>query len=161
MIGEERLVCVDPGLLTGVALLRRVGNDVQVEKSAELSEDELAAWLRIEMYDWQGREAEGVDVTVVVEQFFITAQTAKNSQAPWSLENIGITKQVLRDECYPVERVYWQKPSAAKSVVPNEKLQRLKLWHRGGAGHANDAIRHGVLCLIKRGWVDPRMLRGD
>lgn len=161
MIGEERLVCVDPGLMTGVALLRRSGDAVKIEKSAELEEWEVASWLRIEMHGWIEWEATGIDLSVVVEQFFITAQTAKNSQAPWSLELIGVTKQVLRDECYDTSRVYWQKPSAAKSVVPNEKLQRLGLWHRGGAGHANDAIRHGVLCLIKRGWSDPRLLRED
>lgn len=161
MIGEERLICVDPGLLTGVALLSRGDDTVSVVDSAELPEDEVAAWLRIQLHGWTEQEAAGVDVNVVVEQFFITAQTAKNSQAPWSLELIGVTKQVLRDECYDTGRVYWQKPSAAKSVVPNEKLHRLGLWHKGGAGHANDAIRHGALCLIKRGWVDPRMLRAD
>jgi hypothetical protein len=85
-------------------------------------------------------------------------ETAKNSQAPWSLEMIGVLKQVCRDYHYPLELVYAQRPTEAKNVVPNPKLKRLELWHRGGAGHANDAIRHAVLCLIKRGWEDPRLL---
>lgn len=161
MRGFEILLCVDPGLLTGVALLSRTHDQVDLLQSYELPEDEFAPWLRINMHGWAEREETGLDVTVVCEQFFITAQTAKNSQAPWSLENIGILKQTLRDECYPPERVYWQKPSAAKTVVDNPKLQRLGLWHKGGAGHANDAIRHGVLCLIKRGWSDPRLLKGE
>lgn len=161
MNGDEFLVCVDPGLATGVALLRRVKDIVTVVESHELAESGVAPWLRTKVKDWADLESQETTLSVVCEQFFITAQTAKNSQAPWSLENIGILKQCLRDVYYPLTRVYWQKPSAAKSVVTNEKLHRLELWHKGGAGHANDAIRHGVLCLIKRGWVDPRMLKED
>jgi hypothetical protein len=26
------------------------------------------------------------------------------------------------------------------------------VWHRGGAGHANDAIRHGMYRAIQLGW---------
>jgi hypothetical protein len=40
-------------------------------------------------------------------------------------------------------------------------LKRLDLWHRGGAGHANDAIRHAVTAAIKSRWRDPRMLPPD
>lgn len=161
MIGFETLLCIDPGLLTGVAALTRLNDKVVVDESLELAEGEVAPWLRRKLTDWDYYEdRRDHTMTVVAEQFFITAQTAKNSQAPWSLELIGVTKQVLRDVHYPLERVYWQKPSAAKAVVDNEKLKRLELWHRGGAGHANDAIRHGVLCLIKRGWVDTRLLGG-
>lgn len=156
------LLCVDPGLLTGVAALERIDDNVKLLGSAERNEDQFANWFRTMLDEGVNEEQHhGQVLSIVCEQFFITAQTAKNSQAPWSLENIGIMKQCLRDIGYPLERVFWQKPSAAKLVVPNDKLHRLELWHRGGAGHANDAIRHGVLCLIKRGWVDTRMLRAD
>lgn len=158
MRGNERLISVDPGLKTGVALLDRKGDDVSLTLSAELNEAELAPWLRMCLHNWRELEDEDVTVTVVFERFLITMETAKNSQAPWSLEMIGVLKQVCRDYGYPLELIYAQRPTEAKNVVPNPKLKRLGLWHRGGAGHANDAIRHGVLCLIKRGWEDPRLL---
>jgi len=156
--GQERLVSVDPGLVTGVTLMDRSADTVKVTLSAELGESEVAPWLRMCLSDWESLEEQGIIFSVVCESFFITAQTAKNSQAPWSLEMIGVLKQVCRDLNYPLDLIYWQKPSAAKTMIDNAKLRRLELWHRGGAGHANDAIRHGVLCLINRGWRDSRFL---
>jgi len=157
--GSERILCVDPGLKTGVARLDRSENDVTVNESFELDEHEVAPWLREHLAGWTDRMTSGEGHTIVVyERFIITPRTATLTQAPWSLELIGVTKQVCRDLEYPVERMYGQTPAEGKSVVDNKKLQRLELWHRGGAGHANDAIRHGVLNLINRGWRDPRFL---
>lgn len=158
MQGSERLVAIDPGLMTGAALLDRHGDSVKVTLSAELQEHEVAPWLRMCMNNWRELDEQGVTFSVIFERFLITAETAKNSQAPWSLEMIGVLKQVCRDYEYPLELVYAQRPTEAKNIVPNEKLRRLGLWHRGGAGHARDAIRHGVLCLIKRGWEPVQLL---
>jgi hypothetical protein len=158
MRGNERLVCVDPGLMTGVALIDRRGDDLSLTLSGELGESEVADWLRMCLHDWEKLEENGIVVSVVYERFLITMETAKNSQAPWSLEMIGVLKQVCRDYNYPLDLIYAQRPSEAKSIVTNAKLKRLGLWHKGGAGHALDAIRHGVLCLVKRGWEDSRLL---
>ena len=57
--------------------------------------------------------------------------------------------------------VEFQSPAEAKSLVNNKMLHRLGLWHRGGAGHANDAIRHAVTYGIRKGWRDPRLLPPD
>jgi hypothetical protein len=150
---------MDPGLKTGLALLERYGDQVTRVLSTEVDEHEVAPWIRMVMHDWQDLEMDDIVVTCVYETFTITMETAKLSQAPWSLEMIGVFKQVLRDYNYPLELIYGQQPSAAKNVVDNKKLQRLELWHVGGAGHANDAIRHGVLNLINRGWRDPRLIK--
>lgn len=158
MKGNERIISVDPGLVTGVALLDRRGDEVSLTLSAEVGESELAPWLRMCLNNWEELDEQGVVVSVVYERFLITMETAKNTQAPWSLEMIGVLKQVCRDCNYPLELIYAQRPSEAKSIVTNAKLKRLELWHRGGDGHALDAIRHGVLCLIKRGWEDSRLL---
>lgn len=147
------VLSIDPGLKTGIALVHRINDHATKVCSAEL--------------DWtEGAEAADrliidhpMAVTdIVAERFLITAQTAKNSQAPWSLYALGC----LMLTCHRAEReVVLQKPAQAKAVVDNAKLQRLGLWHRGGAGHANDALRHAVVRLINVGWRDPRLLATD
>jgi hypothetical protein len=99
------------------------------------------------------------DVEVVCERFTISAQTAKNSQAPFSLEQIGILKQCLLDVNRPADDVYFQAPGDAKAMFGNDKLKKLEYWHRGGEGHALDAIRHGLLRLVKTGWKPLRLLQ--
>jgi hypothetical protein len=44
-------------------------------------------------------------------------------------------------------------------MFPNEALKKLEYWHRGGAGHALDAIRHGLLYLAKNGWTPRKLLQ--
>lgn len=86
-------------------------------------------------------------------------QTVKNSQAPYSLEQIGILKQCLMDAGRSPDDIYFQSPSDAKGMFANDKLKKLEYWHRGGEGHALDAIRHGLLRLVKVGWKPIRLLQ--
>jgi hypothetical protein len=44
-------------------------------------------------------------------------------------------------------------------MFPNEALKKLDYWHKGGEGHALDAIRHGLLYLAKKGWTPRRLLQ--
>jgi hypothetical protein len=120
--------------------------------SLELQQEEYAGPIRqtLEQYP---------DVEVVCERFTISAQTAKNSQAPFSLEQIGILKQCLLDVNRPADDVYFQAPGDAKAMFGNDKLKKLEYWHRGGEGHALDAIRHGLLRLVKTGWKPLRLLQ--
>lgn len=160
MNGKELILSVDPGQTTGVAVLRREMNHVCLDWSDEVSEDDFADVIRKVLSGWRERkDLADIRMTVVCESFLITMETAKKSQAPFSLEMIGVLKQCCRDEGYPLNMIYWQTPADAKSVVTNPKLKRLDLWHVGGDGHAMDAIRHGVLCLIERGWTDTRLLK--
>lgn len=97
-----------------------------------------------------------VDTQFVIENFFITQATAKNSQAPWSLKVIGAVEWVcLREGLSPL---VLQTPSDAKNFVPDAKLRALGYRSRGGGGHHNDAARHLVLYRVNHGWRDRRAL---
>lgn len=150
-MADHIVIAIDPGLVTGLAVVGRAreGNPFSLY-SAELSptltgerfEDLLAAYPRAE---------------IAVERFTITTVTAKHSQAPWSLKVIGMVEWLIwrgtgRD---PEDVVLFQSPGDAKRMIPNSLLQKYGVWHKGGAGHANDALRHGVYRHAKLGWREP------
>jgi hypothetical protein len=54
--------------------------------------------------------------------------------------------------------IYFQSPADAKAMFPNPQLKKLGYWHRGGEGHALDAIRHALLRLAKTGWKPVKLL---
>jgi len=95
----------------------------------------------------------------VCERFTINAQTIKNSQSPYSLEQIGIYRYLLLSNGIDPESIIMQTPADAKRMFPNDALKKLGYWHSGGEGHALDAIRHGLLRLAKTGWTPTRLLQ--
>lgn len=150
------VIAVDPGLATGVAFLSYTeGADVpQLLGSYEVQPAEFAPRIRNLISQMRLDD----DYAIVCERFTINAQTVKNSQAPYSLEQIGVLKQCMRDEGIDENSIVWQTPADAKSLFPNPALKKVGTWHKGGEGHANDAIRHGLLYLAKRAkWV-PKVL---
>lgn len=152
----KRLVlAVDPGKATGVAFFEYNGQSDSpvLLRSLEVQPGEFAPAIRSIMDEAYGRAAsEDLEVAVVCERFTINAQTVKNSQAPFSLEQIGVLKQILRDRGLPDDGIYWQSPADAKTMFPNPAIKKVGVWHKGGEGHALDAIRHGLLFLAKHGW---------
>lgn len=155
------LLCLDPGKASGCAILDtttlqtdRTG-DVEIVETVELQPSELNVWLLA----WFNRAlVEKAGLEAVCENFLITPQTGKNSTADWSLKKIGVLE--FLGEMFSIS-VTLQTPAAAKSFVDNKRLRALGLWHKGGAGHANDALRHGVLYLVnKRGWNPEDLLSG-
>ena len=147
------VLSVDPGKATGMALFSfEQGQEPVMLWSGEYQQDEYAKPIRetLSLYP----EAE-----VVCERFTINMQTVKNSQAPYSLEQIGILKQCLMDAGRNVDDIYFQSPADAKAMFDNPKLKKLEYWHRGGEGHALDAIRHGLLSCVKVGWKPLRLLQ--
>lgn len=148
-----KVLAIDPGKLTGVAYLVKSNNLVDIIATAELNEDEIIPFIRPIIEDWRG-DGDSYPLRVVIERFTITIETAKKSQAPFSLEVIGAVKQVCRDAGYPLDAIAWQSPTEAKVPFPNEKLKRLGLWHKGGKGHALDALRHAATYLVRSGWRD-------
>jgi len=152
------ILSVDPGKASGIACF--AWGDEHVEPylllSGEYQPHEFAEPVR----DVLVRSiAENLRLEVVCERFTINAQTVKNSQAPYSLEQIGVLKQLLRDAGINENELKFQNPSDAKRMFPNEALKKLEYWHRGGEGHALDAIRHGLLYLAKNGWTPSRLLQ--
>lgn len=150
------ILSVDPGKATGMALFSyESGKEPVLLWSGEYQQDEYARPIRqaLALY---GPEDGGIEV--VCERFTINAQTVKNSQAPYSLEQIGILKQCLLDVGRPADDIYFQSPADAKAIFPNPALKKLGYWHRGGEGHALDAIRHGLLRVVKSGWKPLNLL---
>lgn len=150
---KKYVLSVDPGKATGMALFSiENGAEPVLEWSIEVQQHEYAKPIR------EALAAFGCGLDVVCERFTINAQTVKNTQSPFSLEQIGILKQCLLDSGRPAEDIYFQSPADAKAMFTNEKLKKLEYWHRGGEGHALDAIRHGLLRLVKIGWKPVRLL---
>jgi hypothetical protein len=149
----KHVLSVDPGKATGVALFSyESGQEPVLVWSGEFQQHEYAAPIRASLGLVQG------EIEVVCERFTINAQTVKNSQAPYSLEQIGILKQCLMDVGRPADDIYFQSPADAKALFPNSALKKLGYWHRGGEGHALDAIRHGLLRIVKSGWKPINLL---
>jgi hypothetical protein len=143
---------VDPGLASGLALLY-VPDDGRIEQFGswemppEETEDTTLRVINLYRDD---------DLRVVVERFTITPETGKKSQAHWSLELTGSINYICRtnNAAAPV----LQSPGDAKNFSPNPRLKALGLWHKGGHGHALDALRHGLLYAVKNGYRDDRLL---
>jgi len=146
------VLAVDPGKASGVCVVSWSGDREEsptLEYSAEVQPEEYAGSVRHGI-----SLVAGADTSLVAcERFTITAQTVRNSQAPYSLEQIGVLKHLCRESGRPVDGIVFQAPVDAKRMFPNEVLKGLGIWHRGGAGHANDAIRHALLALVRLKWV--------
>jgi hypothetical protein len=152
---KKYVLSVDPGKATGMALFSlQTGQEPVLEWSGEFQQDEYAAPIRAVLADLEASE----DLYIVCERFTINAQTLRNSQSPYSLEQIGILKQCMLDVGRKPEDIFFQAPADAKAMFPNEALKFLEYWHRGGEGHALDAIRHGLLRLVKLGWKPIKLL---
>lgn len=140
-----RILAVDPGLTTGWAFWD------SAERSPSPGETEGP----MEFLDLAHRWVERIsqlkmrDALVIAERFIITPETAKKTQAPWSLEISG----GLRFLChrYGVEYVQ-QTPAEAKRLIHDDRLRALG-WYQPGKGHANDALRHLAYGLVRRGML--------
>lgn len=142
----RHILAVDPGKATGLSFFSiDHGEDPVLMYSWEVQFETYAPIIRWALTAFDNTE-------VVCERFVITAQTAKNSQAPFSLEEIGVLKQSMLDAGKDLAKLAYQSPNDAKNMFPNPALKKLGYWHRGGEGHALDSIRHGLLYLVKTGW---------
>jgi len=151
------IIAVDPGKATGISIFEWEGGNAKPNMicSCESQPKEFAPEIRKWLEYARSLER---DVHVVCERFVINAQTVKNSQAPYSLEQIGVLKQCLRDYDIDEDVIAWQSPADAKKFFTNEGLKKLGFWHKGGGGHALDSIRHGLLYMVKRSWKPTELL---
>jgi hypothetical protein len=154
----RHILAVDPGKASGLSYFVWEGPNVEPEMlwSMEVQQHEYADPIRKAFAFSQSR---GARLEVVCERFTINAQTVRNSQAPYSLEQIGILKQIMMDYGRAPDDIYFQSPADAKAMFSNEKIKILDYWHRGGEGHALDSIRHGLLRLVKSGWKPLKLLK--
>lgn len=159
------VLAVDPGKLSGIALFQYQDGTPVLLHSYETTFDTYADTIRGMIYVSVEKGAD--KLLVACERFTINAQTVRNTQAPYSLEQIGILKQALRDMEKHLDKIdqylpglAMQAPSDAKNMFTNQALKKLGYWHTGGEGHALDAIRHGLLRLVKAGWIPRALLEG-
>jgi hypothetical protein len=136
------MFCCDPGLLSGVAVLSWTRTEgIQLVASMECGLPLVGVAIAQFLV-----EHDPVDTEVTVERFVITAKTAELGSPDWSLKVCGVIEwEIYRHWRLDGEQtINYQQAADAKSLVPNPVLRRAGTWHRGGKGHANDAIRHGI-----------------
>lgn len=133
------LLAIDPGLATGVCLIDLIDPENPVKVWAvEATTNEF--------YDQIAQLVAHPETHVVIEDFKITVETGKLSDAPWSLNLIGVVQYL----CYLNGKVLdFQLPSQ-KPFATNEKLRAVDFWYVGGEGHANDALRHAMIWIVDR-----------
>lgn len=95
-------------------------------------------------------------LVIISESFRITVQTAKNTQAPWSLELIGAAR--MCSMLYCGRDIVLQDPAAAKRFASDARLRAMG-WYSRGRGHANDAARHLLLFTATRRLIESDTLR--
>ena len=145
------LLAIDPGKMTGWSELSYTSNNYTLHSTAELSVDEV--W-EVLVNGLDVPEGPHPDV-IVIEDFKITTGTGKLGSPDWSLRLIGAVEYLGFKYDIPVVKQY---PSNAKAFSTNDKLRAVDMWHKGGAGHANDSLRHAMLYMVKHGWRDDRLL---
>lgn len=140
MTDKRYLLAIDPGLMTGMCIIdiTDIENPVKFW-SAEWTMDDFFGGIANVMQ-------ETAIVEVVIEDFRITDATGDLSEAPWSLKLIGVTEYL--GFCYG-KSVVKQQP-VEKAFPTNERLRMVDFWHVGGAGHANDALRHAMVWIVKK-----------
>lgn len=136
------VLAVDPGRTTGYCLWEN-GNRIEGEIAGERFLDFAAQLIENGKVDF-----------VVCERFIISAQTGKFSQAPWSLEQIGVLRFLCKK--YDVSFIL-QNVADAKKFCTDERLNSINWRRPPGAGHARDAQRHALLFIVKQKFIDNRI----
>jgi hypothetical protein len=132
----------DPGLVSGVSVLAWTPqHGVTKVESFEGSLAEVGELAEAFLALHSPAHAE-----IVVERFVITTRTGELASPDWSLKVCGALEYLVWKHwgLNGEETIAYQGASEAKRLVPNTVLRRVGIWHRGGAGHARDALRHGV-----------------
>ena len=146
-----RLLSIDPGKMTGWAEIDYTKSEITSMNTMEVPMDTIWELLG-NVLDDEDRTKPDV---LVIEDFKITTGTGKLGSPDWSLRIIGAVEYLGHKHGIPVVKQF---PSNAKSFSTNDKLRAVDMWHKGGAGHANDALRHAMLYMVKHGWRDDRLL---
>lgn len=135
---------VDPGKTTGYAWLL----DGDHPDEATVGQAPAHEFVRIAA----GFLSQRPGSRIVCEQYRITAQTLKKTRQPWSIEIIGVLKhwhQQTFGATYEEQR-----PGDALGLITDDVLAAFGVLASSDFDHANDACRHMLLWLLKRGFID-------
>ena len=138
----KSVLAVDPGKMTGMAWWDRSG-----------ALREVGQMEQFEFLDWVFQHIHEFDV-IVCESYHITQATLKKSRQYQPLEIIGALRWMAS---FYLCKFKLQSPSDAKIFAVNEKLKIIG-WYQPGRDHANDALRHLMLYLVKENVVRPEQL---
>lgn len=130
-------IAIDPGLVSGVALISSEWANPMVEEIRG----------RENLYDWFMERFAAyakVELEVVVESYHITHRTPQLSAQYDALYIIGAVELLCRSDN---RKMFLQSP-ATKGFGNNKKLQALGWWFPSTGGHGNDACRHLMLHLV-------------
>lgn len=143
----KRILCLDPGGKTGLAVIDYTEDTEAVLKHFEEVPNGLPG-----MIDWyKDNVSSGNWDFIVCENFTLRTSVKFPDLSPVYI--IGALEALE----HPREIVY-QSPSQ-KHLCDDKRLKVLGL-HKPGLGHANDAVRHGIIYLrnsrhmptLKKGW---------
>ena len=138
-----KYLALDPGLTTGVAWY-----DTSTEEFGSLEvrgEHGLYEYLK-EDWGFLHKHAKAPDV-LVYELWLPRSDSHKVTNQP-EARNIGGACEAWAWQLDGLMSIYGQTPASAKKLATNEILRGLG-WYSGGAGHADDAVRHLVYRLVK------------
>lgn len=126
----------DPGKCSGWAHLTVENGEVSFFLAGQTDHFELGDMLR------NSKWMDTMETVFICESY---KQNCKMTQAPWSLETIGLVRYWAH--YYSIE-FYLVNPSEHKSLIKDEVIKRAGLWIPG-LPHGMDAIRVGLYWLIK------------
>lgn len=132
-----KYLAIDPGKMCGIAM--RSNPDIVWPATWE-----LPTWEAVQFADAVLTTGEGF--TVVCESF--TPRPGTRTWQPDALEVIGALRWTCMKYAHEFEL---QTPAQAKSFSTNEKLKRIGWYSPTKDGHANDAVRHLLLAMVRHG----------
>lgn len=141
-----RFIGVDPGLVSGLCSFTVMDDKVVLAHHWQLDHTGIGQYF--EQGNWNYSSG---SIVIAMESYIITPGTGKKSQAPWSLEGIGVVR-------YFVEKnggqLRMSAPSAHKRLISDQVLKNAGLYFPG-ENHACDAARVALHVCIS----DHKLLR--
>lgn len=138
---RDQVWAIDPGGTTGWACWSPDGGLLNVGQS------EFDQFVTMTHVGWQA----GMPGIVVCERYTVTAETLRKSRQTTALEVIGW----LRGLCVVGKSEFiLQQPGDAKRFATDARLNFAGWRQRTKLDHANDALRHLLLFLVKTGRME-------
>lgn len=143
-----KIIAVDPGGTTGLALAVFIDGVVTRFEATERAPMEAVQWV-----EWELNEKFSGDpneATLVACENFIPRPGVRTWQ-PDALHIIGALRYMtwLRGE-----QVALQSPGDAKRFATNDKLEKIGWRSRTPGGHADDAVRHLMIAAVRADVLD-------
>jgi hypothetical protein len=132
---KNNILCIDPGGTTGVAIFS-VSDDSEPKLLKHL---EISGGTKSFIDFYKETEPEYSWKKIVCESFTLRTGVKFPDLTPVYI--IGALEALIKDDV----RIEFQSPSL-KGLCDDDRLKLIGM-HQRGNGHANDAIRHGIIYL--------------